>query len=422
MALPSQSERSTPAGRSMASRPAGGMNRPIIIVLIIALVAAGAYALFTMLPSKGGKGGDLANNNAKKAELIANGQGNTNPSGTPGNNTLGTPAPISPDALTKKIETPSGATPATDGTKPPPVDLSKAAGTNPTTPPNPTTPNGQPDNATPTNPTTPPAVVTPVATVTTVRMLIDAGEQAFAQGKLVEAREAFSKAYLDKDCIPLDRGLLREKLTGINRDLMFSPKITPGDPLVESYTVQSGDVLDRIRKKRELTVESKFIARINGMANPDMLKLGQKLKLVRGPFHAVVSKADYRLDLFAGSPDEPETWTFIRSFSVGLGAEGGTPTGLFTIRNKMENPSWRNPRTGESFTANDPRNPIGEFWLGWEGVGDSKIHTGFGLHGTIEPSSIGQQMSMGCVRMATDDIAMVYEMLCERVSTVKVVD
>ena len=41
---------------------------------------------------------------------------------------------------------------------------------------------------------------------------------------------------------------------------------------------------------------------------------------------------------------------------------------------------------------------------------------------TASPLRIGQQKSMGCVRMATDDIAMVYEMLCERVSTVKVVD
>ncbi|GJQ29188.1 MAG: hypothetical protein HBSAPP03_10720 [Phycisphaerae bacterium] len=391
----------------MASRPAGmGANKPLVIVLLLVVCAAGVYALFTMLPTKdqppkGDPTLTKAPNTGTPAP--ANNAGNT-PS-----NVLGAQGPNASDSAAK-FATPSGATPATDGTKPPPADVTQANGTPPTIKSDPTS-----------NPPTPPAIVTPTASVMSVRAKMDAGEQAFAQGKLVEARETFSRAYLDKDCAPLDRALIREKLTAINRDLLFSPKITPGDPLVEAYTVQSGDVLDRIRKKRELTVDSKFIARINGMANPDVLKLGQKLKLVRGPFHAVVTKSEFRLDLFAGSPDEPETWTFIRSFSVGLGDGNSTPVGLFTIRNKMENPSWRNPRTGEAFSADDPKNPIGEFWLGWEGLGDSKIHTGFGVHGTIEPASIGKEMSMGCVRMATDDIAMVYEMLSERISLVRVV-
>jgi lipoprotein-anchoring transpeptidase ErfK/SrfK len=106
---------------------------------------------------------------------------------------------------------------------------------------------------------------------------------------------------------------------------------------------------------------------------------------------------------------------------VGLGEGNGTPVGTFRIRNRMANPWWVNPRTRERFEADDPKNPIGEHWLGWEGIGDSKIHTGFGLHGTIEPESIGQQRSMGCVRLLAPDIELLYEMLSEQVSIVKVV-
>jgi len=134
----------------------------------------------------------------------------------------------------------------------------------------------------------------------------------------------------------------------------------------------------------------------------------------------VVNKADYRLDLFAGSPDEPENWIYIRSFKVGLGTDNGTPVGTFVIKNKQSNPPWTNPKTGERFGADDPKNPIGEYWLGFKGVGPAAVYEGFGLHGTIEPESIGQQRSMGCVRMAAEDIALVYEMLTEQISTVRI--
>src|SRR5262249_41497922 len=155
---------------------------------------------------------------------------------------------------------------------------------------------------------------------------------------------------------------------------------------------------------------------------PSKLKVGQKLKLVRGPFHAIVYKGDYRMDIFAGSPDEPDSWMFIRSIRVGLGENNGTPLGEYRVRNKLANPDWRNPRTGEYFTANDPKNPIGEFWVGLEGVGQSVSNTGYGIHGTIDPNSIGQQKSMGCVRCADADIALVFEMLTEQISVVKIVN
>ena len=199
--------------------------------------------------------------------------------------------------------------------------------------------------------------------------------------------------------------------------------MTAGDPLVEGYTVVSGDSLERIKKRRDLAIDWRLLARINTLANANALHVGQKLKLVRGPFNVVVHKNDFRLDLFAGAPDESASWLYIRSFKVGLGAdESSTPLGTFVIKNKKENPDWRNPRTGQHFDANDPANPIGEYWLGWEGLGDSKVYTGFGLHGTVDPSSVGSSKSMGCVRMLADDIAEVYELLVEQVSIVKIVD
>ena len=175
---------------------------------------------------------------------------------------------------------------------------------------------------------------------------------------------------------------------------------------------------------------------MNKLANPNALRVGQTLKVIRGPFHAVVSKSAFRMDVYAGPTPPPTSigtstlpdgaepgWTYICSFPVGLGEKGLTPVANFTIKenSKLINPPWVNPRTGEKFGADDPKNPIGERWLGLEGLDEkSKSYTGYGIHGTVDPTSIGHEMSMGCVRMMSADVELVYELLTGRVSVVKV--
>ena len=102
------------------------------------------------------------------------------------------------------------------------------------------------------------------------------------------------------------------------------------------------------------------------------------------------------------------------SLPVGLGKSNGTPTGRFKVRvgSKLLNPEWRNPITGEFFDSNDPLNPIGEHWLGLEGLEASNAQLlGYGIHGTVEPGSIGQDQSRGCVRLIAEDVAIVWETL-----------
>ena len=184
--------------------------------------------------------------------------------------------------------------------------------------------------------------------------------------------------------------------------------------------MESGDGLQKIARKRGLVTDWRLIERIN-KADSSKLKIGQKLKLVRGPFHAVVNKAAYRLDLYWGVPTDPDNWLYIRSFKVGLGPN--TPVGEFNVKNgsKQVNPPWTNPVNGEKFGADDPKNPIGERWVGIEGKGEAAKFKGFGIHGTIEPDSIGQSKSMGCVRMLADDVNLIYETLMDPVSVVRLV-
>lgn len=431
MALPSQTERTSEMSRPVMARPAGkggGVPKPALIGGGVIVLAAITFVLVSVLsPAKpktqekqadSPKTADANVKPAPKSLLDSPPKSLSQP--TPGTLASNPPATKPLLDLTQGSGAGSGApgslvTPA-DTTKPAPVDVTSGdlKPTAPTTPP--TTPPAGSAGSTPTQP------LLGTGSTSQVRGYIEAGDRAMSSGKPLEARVAYSRALTSGDISRSDAEALREKLTRINDDLVFSKTITPGDPLVESYTVQSGDSLVKIARKRQLATEWQLIERINKV-DSRRLRVGAKLKLVRGPFHVIVHKSDFRVDLFAGSPDDQSDWLFIRSFKVGLGAEGGTPLGNFRIKtnSKLINPTWVNPRTGEKFAADDPKNPIGEYWLGWEGMGDSAAYKGFGLHGTIDPSSIGQEKSMGCVRMGNDDVAMVYELLVPEVSQVKVV-
>lgn len=275
-----------------------------------------------------------------------------------------------------------------------------------------------------------PAVATadgalPITTVrkSTADAAIETARTQIDQNQLVEARKTLNRALVGGDLPAGDQARVRDQLKELNSVLVFSPRVVPGDTMSEEYKVEAGDSLAKIARKRELATHWKLIARVNGIDDPRRIRVGQRLKLVRGPFHAVVDKSEYRMDLYQGPPESPKDWTYVTSVPVGLGLDDGTPVGSFVVsQGKLENPGWVNPRDSrERYDRDDPKNPIGEYWIGLDGIGASAEHKGYGIHGTIDPGSIGKSVSMGCVRLRDDDIELVYELLTEGVSVVHIV-
>lgn len=244
------------------------------------------------------------------------------------------------------------------------------------------------------------------------------GLALIADGKLIEGRAVLSDLYttLYHELTREDAQAIRDTLASVNHDIVFGPKITPGDTITELYQVQPGDVLTRVTLKYKIPYQ--LVERINNV-QANRIRAGQSLKMVKGPLHAIVHKGEFRMDVFAHGPDSKPV--YIRSFPVGLGELDSTPQGSWVLNGKVSNPGWTNPRDNRTYTPDDPANPIGEYWIGLRGTSEStQDKRGYGIHGTIEPESIGRMMSMGCIRLRNDDIAMVYQMLYDKLSSVTV--
>ncbi|MGF7050516.1 hypothetical protein J2T13_005065 [Paenibacillus sp. DS2015] len=86
-------------------------------------------------------------------------------------------------------------------------------------------------------------------------------------------------------------------------------------------------------------------------------------------------------------------------FSVATGKDPSlTPEGSFKIVNKIKN----RPYYKEKIAGGDPRNPLGDRWLGLEVNGT--MGTTYAIHGNNNVNSIGKYVSAGCIRMKNDEI------------------
>jgi lipoprotein-anchoring transpeptidase ErfK/SrfK len=91
-------------------------------------------------------------------------------------------------------------------------------------------------------------------------------------------------------------------------------------------------------------------------------------------------------------------------YGIGVGREGFTWSGVQSIARKQEWPDWHPPAEMIArqpylprFMAGGPGNPLGAraMYLG---------NSLYRIHGTNAPSTIGQRVSSGCIRLTNDDV------------------
>ena len=234
--------------------------------------------------------------------------------------------------------------------------------------------------------------------------------------KIIEARDRLNQT-LRMPMSPQQRSSVKNQLSELSNQWLFSRTVLPDDPLCESYLVGRGDLLETIGKRYKVPYE--ILMRINNISRPETLQAGSTIKVVNGPFHVKVSRSAFRMDVYLQN-------TYVQSFTVGLGMPGrDTPKGLWRVRpdGKAYATSWRDPDTGKVYQPEDPDYPLGSRWIGLEGLtGEAKGRDGFGIHGTKEPEQIGSASSRGCIRMHNGNVILIYNMLYPSLSQVEIVD
>ena len=137
-------------------------------------------------------------------------------------------------------------------------------------------------------PTTLPAYAHPAAP-NPVQAAADfkAGMEALNKNELIQARQLLSQAYLT-GLPPADAQQAYDKLADLAKQTLFSHRPFRNDPLTEFITVQPGNSLARLAAR--YNVSEDLLAAVNDIKDKNLIRQGQKLKVMRGPWHAVVIK------------------------------------------------------------------------------------------------------------------------------------
>jgi lipoprotein-anchoring transpeptidase ErfK/SrfK len=189
-----------------------------------------------------------------------------------------------------------------------------------------------------------------------------------------------------------DRARVLEQLVPFLRRHVFGVRPSP---LLASHAVQPGESLFTIAARYQTTVDA--LRRLNGLKN-DNIQPRHRLRILEGKVKVFVDKSDFRL------------WTtvdgrLLLELPVGLGKDNATPAGSFVIRVKQKDPPWWKPGGG-TIPAGDPENVLGSRWMGFE---ETRDFTGYGIHGTQDPTSVGKESSAGCIRLRNEDVELLFD-------------
>jgi lipoprotein-anchoring transpeptidase ErfK/SrfK len=147
-----------------------------------------------------------------------------------------------------------------------------------------------------------------------------------------------------------------------------------------------------LAKKYGTTIE---LIKVRNGLKKDIIRVGQRLSIWTAPFNIFVDKSQNILMLKTGNE-------VLKVYRISTGLNNSTPIGEYTITTKLVDPVWFNK--GIVVPPDSPQNVLGTRWLGFN-------LSGYGIHGTVEPETIGQQVTAGCVRMRNNEVEELYDMI-----------
>ena len=243
-----------------------------------------------------------------------------------------------------------------------------------------------------TSPRPPPPQVTPPKKVDSLGMHIAEARALEKAGALVPARDK----YLSLLSRTRDPKLGAEMEAAIGR-LNIAIVLTPlPSPQKKEHIVKRGEFIQKIVKTYGTTTE--LVKKSNSIANPDVIREGDRLMLFTAKFSLTVSKKRNEMILWADKK-------FFKKYRVGTGKYDRTPSGTFLITDKDKEPVWWKDGRAIPYTGKpDGENILGTRWMTLRATGKTPDIRGYGIHGTWDEESIGKSESAGCIRMLNAEV------------------
>ena len=255
---------------------------------------------------------------------------------------------------------------------------------------------------------------TPQKIVAPVKKLRKVSLPATLQSKLTEAKDLYTRHQRTDEAFDIAIKILEDPavpqfsnawyevadfISALNTKLFFSS--APSKRKI-NHQVKRGDSLSKIAGNYT-TIRG--LQRANNIPlDSGIIHPGDVMRLFPGGWEIEVIKNQYILIL-------RQNGQFFKYYKVGVGKEDRTPEGKFIIRGKVEDPIWEK-RNGERIQPGDPRNVLGTRWMKLIPMeGTAITGSGYGIHGTTQPDSVGTPASQGCIRMRNSDVEELFDII-----------
>ncbi|HEX3727734.1 MAG TPA: L,D-transpeptidase family protein [Pirellulales bacterium] len=219
--------------------------------------------------------------------------------------------------------------------------------------------------------------------------VVEQSRRELEGGQLALALQHLSAWYDDPRLSPNEQQQLTQLLDQVAGTVVYSTQHLLEPP----YEVQPNERLEDIGQK--YTVPWQLLAKINGIDDPASLRPGERLKVIRGPFSALVSLDKRQLTLLLADG------SYAGRFNIGIGRDQPPREGVFSVSDKVLNPVYHG--ADRAVGAGDQSNPLGQRWIG--------LGSDLGIHGTNHPENIGRPDLPGSINLSPHDAEDVFDIL-----------
>ena len=147
------------------------------------------------------------------------------------------------------------------------------------------------------------------------------------RGELAQALLKLSEWYGDPSLTPEESQEVETLLSQLAGDVIYEGP--PAHRLEPKHVVQTGETLDSIAQK--YNIPTQLLANVNRISDPSAVQPGQELKVMRGPFSAIVDLGKRRMTLMLDR-------RYAGKFTIELDPTASIEEGTWTVAQKQLTP------------------------------------------------------------------------------------